>query len=203
MKVAAVARWWLSALLALPLSVAAQPACIPAPFGTGTGFVIKSDDKARAFGWWCPSPYEPPKPVIYSGTLSSFVPDWESIAYALARGTPSEWAAAHNKYATQKFERDSQGRMLIPQDQWPTFKAVRDSLLVSRPPDPIWRVAPNSGYPTRPAFAYKDGKRATTPTARATVDATCYCDTRDIVGSTVYCAVNQERTWMTICTKRN
>lgn len=198
-----MARWWLSALLALPLSVAAQPACVPAPFGSGTGFVIKSDDKARAFGWWCPSPYEPARAVIYSGLLSDFVPDWENIAYLLAKGTPEDWAEAHKKYATKKFEKDAQGRTIIPYDQWPTYKAVYDALMASMPPEPTWRVAPNPGYTTRPAYAYSNGKRATMATARATVDALCYCDTRDVVGSTVYCAVNKERTWMAICTKRN
>jgi hypothetical protein len=140
---------------------------------------------------------------LYSGLLSDFVPDWEMIGWRLVRAKPEDWAAAHQKYATKKFEKDAQGRTIVPRDQWPTFKAVWDVLMAERPPDPVWKVAPNPGYTTRPAFAYSDGKRATTATARATVDAPCYCDTRDVVGSTVYCAVNKERTWMAICTKRN
>lgn len=189
--------------LAAPFGVAAQPSCVPAPFGTGTGFVVKSDSNARAFGWWCPQQFGAAKRVMYSGPLSAFVPDWESIAYSVARGSMSDVAAAHAKYATAVYPKNASGGDVIPFDQWPTFKAVSDSLAANAPAAPIWKVAGNPGFTTRPAFAYANGVRAATATARATVDAACYCDTRDVHGSTVYCAVNVARTWMSVCTRRN
>lgn len=141
--------------------------------------------------------------MIYSGPLSAFVPDWEAIAYQLARGSLADAAAAHAKYATVVYPKNASGGSIIPAELWPTFSAVRESLLASKPADPVWKVAPNPGFTTRPAFAYSGGIMATVATARATVDAACYCDTRNVVGSTVHCAVNTARTWMSACTRRN
>ena len=83
------------------------------------------------------------------------------------------------------------------------FNAYQARVSAPPPPPPeVWKVAYNFGLTTRPAFAYADGVRATTSTARATVDANCYCDVKLVEGSTTYCAVNQARTWVSVCTKR-
>jgi hypothetical protein len=204
-----MARWWrnslaLLALALLPSLAAAQPSCLPSQIGgTGTAAVVRSDTAGRSFGWWCPDPYVPARLVIVTGRHSDFVPDWERIGLtALAQG-PAAVSALWKQYATAQWPRNAEGGLIVPSEIYPVHMLVWNALVAASPPAPVWKVAPNPGYTTRPAFAYSGGIRATTATARATAGVTCYCDTRDLVGSTVYCAVNSARTWMSVCNRTN
>ena len=67
------------------------------------------------------------------------------------------------------------------------------------PPAPLWKVAANGTYATRPAYAVANGIRAAAATARATVGATCYCGLRFVEGSTTYCAVTTDGKWVAAC----
>lgn len=212
-----LARWWPKLALALVLALVASAAhawpCyprqaniegVPVPLaGKGTPLIIEEDKIGRAYGWWCPMHYTAPEWVFVTGYLSDFDQNWLKIAAQLALATEADRQAAKTKYLTRTFPRNASGGPIVPFDLYPVHMLVYNQLVAARPPDPIWKVAPNPGFTTRPAFAYSGGIRATVATARATVDAACYCDTRDVVGSTVYCAVNTARTWMSVCTKRN
>jgi len=200
-----VARWWLSLAAALaPLVAAAQPSCLPAQVGgSGTAAVAHSDAAGRAFGWWCPNPYTPAQLVLVTGRHADFVPDWERIGITALSGGVTGVQALWKQYATAQWPLNAQGGLVVPADIYPVHMLVWNDLIAARPAVPVWKVAPNAGYTTRPAFAYSGGIMATVATARATVGAACYCDTRNVVGSAVHCAVNAARTWMSVCARTN
>jgi hypothetical protein len=82
-----------------------------------------------------------------------------------------------------------------------------DEMQRSRPTNPAYAVAKNGSYPTRPAYPYiastavAPASRGPVSNGRATVGATCDCRVRLFEGSTLYCAVDQARTSVAVCSK--
>jgi hypothetical protein len=139
---------------------------------------------------------------MVTGRHADFVPDWERIGNtALAGGLPAV-QAIWKQYATAQWPRNEQGGLIVPAEIYPVHMLVWNALQAAAPAVPAWKVKPNPGYTTRPAYTYSGGIMASLATARATVDAACYCDTRVIRPGQVFCAVNVARTWMAECSRR-
>lgn len=87
-----------------------------------------------------------------------------------------------------------------PPEMLPLMKQAWAAVPV--PPDPVWTVQA-SRYATRPAYPVVDGVRAKeSDGTRAAVGSACNCLTRSVEGSTTYCAVNNQRTHVAVCTRQ-
>lgn len=85
---------------------------------------------------------------------------------------------------------------------WPALCGELKSLIIASAPNepaPVWIVAPNASYATRPAYPFAEGVRGTTANGRATVGSVCNCSVRSVEGSRVYCAVNGRTDQVSLC----
>lgn len=73
----------------------------------------------------------------------------------------------------------------------------------SRPDDPVFVVAPNSTYTTRPAYPFANGVRGSTSNGRATVGAPCDCVAAGVLeGRSAYCGVNGRSDQVALCRRQ-
>lgn len=198
-------RALIAALLALAASAssATTPACWPSQIGgKGTRAVVSATaNDGMAVMWACPSIYTRASLVWFAGPWSAFSPDWQAIGAALAAGTDAERSAAWTQHV-QTWPKDNEGYTITPTYGIAAIiNAAWDALQPHIPPPPVWKVAPNATYATRPAYAVSSGARATVSTARATVGAPCYCGVRFVEGSITYCAVTTSGAWVSVCRK--
>lgn len=87
-------------------------------------------------------------------------------------------------------------------EPWPALCDEMRALMradMPQEPKPVWRVAPNSTYATRPAYPISAGVRGTISNGRATVGAECDCAVRSVEGSSVYCGVNGRADQVALC----
>ena len=181
--------------------------CDPAQLygGTGTRAVLKMDSVGFALMWACPDGYSPPmaRTVQLWGRWADQPSNWREAFAAAVMGTPADREAAWKTYVTIPTQRDSAtGAILFPADLSGVVLPAYEDLKAIAPPAPVWKVATNGSYTTRPAYAVADGIRATVATARATVGAACYCGRRFVEGNTTYCAVTTSVAWVAVCRKQ-
>lgn len=129
-------------------------------------------------GYWCPTPVTW-KRVIFVN-LFEFTPkaDAARVKAALAAapgGTPAVLQAVATASA-----REPTGNNVAPFDAlWEKALKATDA---TRPPDPVWVVAPNGDAPDRPAYMVENGVRTTQTIGRNAVGATCGCKRRFLEG---------------------
>lgn len=196
---------WLATTLLLVSTSAFGWMCDPQQIagGTGTRAIVKTDAAGFAVMWACPDNYSPPlaRTVQFWGRWIDLVPAWKEILTAAVLGTPADREAAYKQYVTVA-QKDASGAYLFPADLAGVVTPAYEELKLIVPPAPIWKVAPNGSFTTRPAYAVTDGVRAATGTARATVGAACYCGLRFVEGSTTYCAVTTTGSWVSVCQRQ-
>jgi hypothetical protein len=179
-------------LLALIVLLACAPSFADVPrcsIREGVGFTWKlypagstpaqAASNSGAFlisGWWCVGKYSAHW-WAYSVPVSKLPADAPQLAAKALSATLPEILAAEVQYMTAgPFS--------------PEMAATASALMeTTRPPAPVWLVAPNGTYTTRPMYAVVNGVRSTTALkTRATVGAVCSCATLAIEeGDATFC----------------
>jgi hypothetical protein len=197
---------WLAILLLAVAGHAHAWMCDPQQIagGTGTRAVIKIDSTGFALMWSCPDGYVDPKgrTVQMWGRWADLPSDWKEVFSAAIFGTPADREAAWKANITASPRDPVTGALQFPADLAGVVTPAWNDMVTTLPPAPVWTVAPNASYTTRPAYAVIDGVRAVTSTARATVGAACYCGLRFIEGATTYCAVTTSGAWVSVCRRQ-
>ena len=164
------------ALMAALPSWARVPDCWPSTLGgTGSRVVAGTTPAGMYVGWWCPKLYgwvyeyavtlagetlKHPSSLPSSFTLNGFLAAyWEANVV---------YDGADPKY-----------------DE--VFNAMVEPLNAIKPPAPVWKVAPNGTYATRPTYRVVNGALVS-DAQRATVGNDCDCKALSFVQSTsTYC----------------
>lgn len=191
----------------------APPACYPAEVGgTGTRVTIDiayTDDKPTPVrmdvAWWyCPDElnYYTSRALLmcYHDMLAACLIDtiWASITANKAVSTAqlnNAWSAS---VAINVLE--------DPTYRWALTK-LQPKIDASKPTDPVYKVAKNGTYQTRPTKLYVPASASAPAMPGATVGtvpvgAPCDCRRRVTYSKTLYCAVDPEKTLLAVCAKQ-
>lgn len=168
-------------LAIIALAIAAQsanarlPECWPSAIGgTGSKFVAGTTSEGMYIGWWCPKLYGwvyEYSVMLNGGTIRHPT----TIPPLTLTGVLGAYWEANVIFDGNDPQYDA------------IFNAMVEPLNAIKPPMPVWLVAQNSTYPTRPTYRVVNNALVA-DTQRATVGNTCDCKTLSFVQSTsTYC----------------
>lgn len=183
----------------LPFAASAQ--CAPADLsGSGTKAVIDFNTTGGAAAWWCPGRFAP--------TLTLYAVRWDAMTDPL-RADLSALASQPDHAGIERMQAAHATTPLGSDVLRPVWEPAKARMLASRPADPVWLVARNGAYTTRPAYLVVAGPDSlsvigsTATAARATVGASCACvRLRVVTGPTTYCGIDGESQLVAVCARQ-
>lgn len=171
-------------VLCAPLAHACAPADLK---GTGTAARFEFGASSDAVGWWCPGKYKPTRKLY--AAQHSWLTGAAKASLAALRAAPDPAAAVASMAASN---------VNTPLSGIEASAALAARLDADRPANPLWVVARNGSYTTRPTrdFLWNDDSVpfiVGESTVRIAVGATCRCQDAFVeVGSTSWCQVGSE-----------
>lgn len=163
----------------------ALPPCWPANVGgSGTGLVTGGSAVGQWAGWWCP--------------------DGKSHGVVSASGYQIKHPPGPHASIAARLSEYWRLNVTAPPSDWTVemrglYADMHDALQASRPPVPVWRVAPNGTATTRPAYPLIDGVIGTKEAGRAPVGQPCDCTAPINRSSTIYCTAPGLPALVTVC----
>lgn len=169
-------KWIILAIAMLAQTAHARlPDCWPSAIGgAGSKFVAGSTAEGAYIGWWCPKLYG----WVYEYALmlhGATLRHPTTVPPLTLTGIANAYWEANVVFdgADPKYDN--------------VFNAMVEPLNAIKPPNPVWLVAPNSTFPTRPTYRIVNGALVA-DAQRANVGATCDCKALSFVQSTsTYC----------------
>lgn len=162
-----------AALLALLSASSLAQSCAPAPWGPGTPAVLGADAQGYCAAWHCDDGYQVMthrRAGTWAATTEQMRAEFAALQTAADKAVAIDQMSA--RHITTRVEDD------------PSLKAIFDRMclagtLASRPPTPVWRVPPLSGYLDRPTYVVEpsaDGNGLVRRQTKVRVPINTLCD---------------------------
>lgn len=163
------------------------PQCWPAPYGTGTPFRTGyTADGVYAY-WHCDA-RTAFQPVYVASTWGAFSYDTVTASINKLSGSQQFAADALALWRAHVTGDTTTGALAT------VAAAALAAAATHAPPAPVFRVAKNGAYTSRPSYPFANGVRSTTAAGRAAVGALCNCgQALSEEGTVTYCGVAPER----------
>lgn len=181
---------------AIPVSGLAQPKQWPKQVGgTGSMAAVKLSFPILCYGWWESDGFSVGSWVVCGDLTKDFIPSWEKEGSRLSVATDADRLEAWKKY-TVKREFTAAEKVVVTE--------VVKEMQFTKPVIPTYRVAVWGLVTDRPTYFFNPvtGIRSTVSNGRVNIGATCDCSVRLISGTTLWCAVTEDKKSVAVCSSK-